>query len=88
MEELGVDADVYVIGGAAEDRLTVLSDVDVLICVKTPMAPMELYELKKKILFTAIDNHDLPWDYPVEIHMYGLDECSNILKHVKKIIVI
>ena len=48
VDELGIDADVYIIGGAAEDRLTVLSDVDVLVCVKTSMTPMELYKLNEE----------------------------------------
>ncbi len=62
--------EVYVVGGAAEDRLTAASEIDVLII--TPKAPPSL----RNRVWLAIDIRDraytaygLPFDYPVDIHI-------------------
>jgi len=82
--DLGLDADVYVIGGAAEGRLTVLSDVDILICVSESKA--DPWRLRRLILTTAMDKYGLPWDYPIELHVRSKKECSELLRRVKKAI--
>lgn len=86
IRDLEINAKAYVIGGAAENRLTVLSDIDILVCLEKHMRPEELYELRKKILTRAIDHHSLPWDYPVELHIHNMTECREILKQCKKYI--
>lgn len=85
VEDLAVEADVFVIGGAAEDRLTALSDVDVLICVRSPGSREELARLRKRVLARAMDEHGLPWDYPVELHVRFKEECGEILKKARKV---
>ena len=83
VRDLELDAETYVVGGAAENRLTVLSDVDVVVCVKQRLSPDDVWVLRKKILGLAMDRHGLPIDYPVELHIYSLDECKELMKHVK-----
>jgi len=84
VKSLGLDADVYVIGGAAERRLTVLSDIDVLVCVDESCG-VDLWELRRRILTRAMDEHGLPWDYPIELHILVRRECEKLLKSLKAI---
>ncbi len=78
VRDMGLEADVYVIGGAAEGRLTVVSDIDILICIKNE--EIERRGLAGRILWRAIDKFGLPWDYPVEIHIVSALECRTYLK--------
>ncbi len=80
------NVEVYVIGGAAEGRLTILSDIDVLICINEPISEKEIAELRKRILIKAMDEYGLPWDYPVELHIHTKCECERLLKRLKKFI--
>lgn len=82
VEELLPNARVYVAGGAAEDRLTVLSDVDVLVVVDKPLAEPQQRRLKADIIWNA-EKHGLPWDYPVEIHIITGDQLK---KHAGRLI--
>lgn len=50
----------------AEGRVTVLSDIDILIVVPKGTPRKGLYA---KILSLAIDKHGLPFDAPVELHI-------------------
>ena len=84
VESLRVDAEVYVVGGAAENNLTVLSDVDVLVCIKERVDEEGLGDLRRKILSKAMDEHKLPWDYPVELHVCTACEHEEVLKYVGK----
>jgi len=89
VKTLGLKARVYVIGGAAEDRLTVLSDVDVLVCLdrEDEPTPAERRQLKHAIIDGAIDRHGLPWDYPLDLHIHGARECRRILEKTKAVLV-
>ncbi|AEM38333.1 DNA polymerase beta domain protein region [Pyrolobus fumarii 1A] len=83
VESLGLRARVYVIGGAAEGRLTVLSDVDVLLCLEEDADPRLV---KHAVLKEAFDKHGLPIDYPVELHVHSDEECREMLaryRHVR-----
>jgi len=76
------DVEVYVIGGVAEERTTVLSDIDILIVAKHIDAE------KKKMLYAdilekAIDEYGLPWDVPVELHITDEKEAREYLKPSK-----
>lgn len=86
VQDVEPNAWVYVIGGAAEDRLTVLSDVDVLVCVEPK--GRSLGELRRRILITAMDRYGLPLDYPIELHIHTPTGCKEILKHLKKYILL
>jgi hypothetical protein len=72
-------ARVYVVGGVAEDRTTVLSGIDILIIIPgdTVVNKVKLY---KDILIRAMDNYGLPWDAPVELHIVNEDEAKEYLK--------
>ena len=83
VEDLNIEADVYVIGGAAESRLTTLSDVDVLLCLKGRVEAEDLSTLRRKVLEVAMDRYGLPIDYPIELHIHDEKTCSEILQHGK-----
>lgn len=74
------NAQVYVFGGVAENRLTVLSDIDVAIVLGKPVTPEELVEIRRKIYKRAVDTYGLPWDYPVEIHVMSKEEFELVKK--------
>ena len=79
------DAEIYVIGGVAEDRITIYSDIDILIIIKN-IDPSSKVELVADILDKAIDTYDLPWDAPVELHVVNEEEAKRYFKHCKKVI--
>jgi predicted nucleotidyltransferase len=82
-KDVNKEAKVYVIGGAAEGRLTVESDVDVIVCIPVSADEDEARRLRKEIMKRAIDVYGLPWDYPVELHLYEEKECKELLKRLK-----
>ena len=65
-KDLPPGAEVYVIGGVAEGRVTVLSDIDALVAVPggTPSSE-ELKRLPVDILLRAVDLYGRP----VEVHV-------------------
>jgi hypothetical protein len=65
---LGEDVEAYVVGGVAEERTTVLSDIDILIVANT--LPRNTKGLYDEILGRAIDVYGLPWDAPVELYIW------------------
>ncbi|MEM1794441.1 MAG: nucleotidyltransferase domain-containing protein [Desulfurococcaceae archaeon] len=75
-------SEVYVIGGVAEGRATVLSDIDVLIVVDN-INNRDLLKLKIAIMNKAIDCYGLPWDAPVELHILSRGEAEEIYKGFK-----
>lgn len=66
--EIVPGAEVYVIGGVAEGRTTVYSDIDILIVLPEKVDRKNLYV---RILTEAMDKHGLPVDAPVELHIVG-----------------
>jgi len=82
-EIIGEEAEVYVIGGIAENRVTVLSDIDILVVIPDNLDPRGL---SVKILVNAMDKHGLPWDAPVELHIVRRSEAKQYLscsKHIR-----
>ena len=73
------DVEVYVIGGVAEGRTTVLSDIDILVIAKR-VSTDERKALYADILEKAIDEYGLPWDAPVELHIVDEREAREYLK--------
>ncbi len=63
-------AEVYVVGGAAEGRLTAVSDVDVVVVLPWEPSPRERVEAKLSIMREAF-RLGLPLDYPVDLHVVG-----------------
>jgi len=81
------DAQVYVIGGVAENRVTIYSDVDILVALPTRTLDDNLVKkLKVEILTRAMDNYNLPWDAPVEIHIADAKTIEKYMKTCKKLI--
>ena len=66
------------IGGVAEGRTTVLSDIDILIVVKE--IPGDKKRLYVEILERAIDSYGLPWDAPVELHIVEEKDVERYMK--------
>ncbi len=83
VSDIAPDSKVYVIGGVGEERITVLSDIDILI-----ITPRENLANKRKlyiqVLTKAIDQYGLPWDAPIELHITSMEEAEEYLKHAKK----
>lgn len=72
------DVKVYVIGGVAEGRTTIYSDIDVLIVVRNERVNRK--RLCVEMLERAIDVYGLLWDAPVELHIVGEKEAEEYLK--------
>ena len=85
VRDLGIKAELYVIGGAAESRLTILSDIDVLLCLEEELGAEDLWALRRRVLGVAMDKYGLPIDYPVELHIRDKKTCNEILRYGKAI---
>ena len=72
-KDLVPGARVFVIGGVAEGRTTVLSDIDILIVIPGS-ASVNRRRLYRDILARAMDVYGLPWDAPVELHIVNEGE--------------
>ena len=83
---LGPETKVYVVGGAAEDRLTVVSDVDILIISSNVPKGGERLYLSVKIREVAVDRYGLPWDYPIDLHIYTPEEFEEVKSRYGKMI--
>jgi len=78
------EAKVYVAGGAAEGRLTVKSDIDVLVVLPHEPDFAEAVELRIKILEEA-EEIGLPLYAPVELHMIGEERLEEYVRRGKVI---
>jgi len=86
VKEACPSAEVYITGGAAENRLTVTSDIDVLVVLPYKPSFAESVELRVKILEKA-EELGLPPYAPVELHIIGREELESYLKKGKVILV-
>ncbi len=77
--------EVYVFGGAAEDRLTALSDIDVLIVTSEGLDRERSAKIRGEILWRAFD-YGLPLDYPVEIHLVTRRELERYIKRARRML--
>lgn len=79
-EVLGDDVRIYIFGSAAKERLTAVSDIDVLIISKNiPKSFMERVALKLRI----IDLSSLPDNNPFELHLVNDKEAKLYFHHIK-----
>ena len=85
VRDLIPDAKVYVIGGVAEERTTIYSDIDILIVIKNTDSTTQR-KLLIDILERAIDTYGLPWDAPVELHIVSEERAREYLKHSRNFI--
>ena len=69
IREILPGCNAYVIGGAAENRLTAKSDIDVLIVCENP--PRNAYELAKKKarIREILEEKGIEWSYLFEFHI-------------------
>lgn len=67
------EAKVYLVGGAAENRLTVLSDIDILVVLPHRPGFGEAAGLRARIL-EAAEKLGLPLYAPVELHIVGEED--------------
>jgi len=74
VKDLDPLAEVYVVGGAAENRLTVLSDIDIVVIPSRPLDSEAANRLRREVYARVTDFYNLPWDYPVEIHVMQREE--------------
>jgi len=79
VKDLDPLAEVYVVGGAAEDRLTVLSDIDTVVVPSRPLDSKAVDQLRREAYARATDSYNLPWDYPVEVHIMQREEFEEVL---------
>jgi len=66
-EMLGGEAEVYAVGGAAEGRLTALSDIDIVVALDHEPSYSEAVQLRAEILERA-ERRGLPLHAPIELH--------------------
>ena len=71
------------IGGVAEGRTTVFSDIDILIVAKEILGDKK--RLYVEIVERVIDSYGLPWDAPVELHIADEGEAEEYLRLSKKL---
>lgn len=75
-------AKLYLVGGAAEGRLTVLSDIDVLLVLPRRPGFEEAAELRARVLEEA-ERLGLPLYVPVELHIIGEGDLRKYLTRGK-----
>lgn len=80
VKEITPEAEVYVTGGAAENRLTIRSDIDILIALSNKPSLSEAVELHSRIIEKA-EEFGLPPYAPVELHIISKGE---IRKYTRK----
>jgi predicted nucleotidyltransferase len=89
VEDLVPEAEVYVIGGVAEGRTTIYSDIDVLIAIPARVLDDEAKKnLAIEVLEKAIDVYGLPWDAPVEVHVADAKTLERYMKACRKMILV
>jgi predicted nucleotidyltransferase len=74
------DAMICLTGGAVENRLTVSSDIDILVVLNHKPSFEEAAEIRSKI-FAEAYKRGLPLYAPIELHIIG----SNDLRRYRKV---
>jgi len=75
--ELYPEAEVYLFGGAAEDRLTVLSDIDIAIVFRKPLDLEERAEIASTI-WEKLEEHRIPPYYPLHLVVLSRSEFEKL----------
>lgn len=77
---LDENAGVYVTGSAIDDRLTVDSDIDVLVVVdKIPEKGLERAKIIDRV-WAYMEKKGISWWYPFEIHLITRNELEKFAK--------
>jgi len=77
VSELYPEAEVYLLGGAAEGRLTALSDVDVAVVFERPLSLEERAEVASKI-WEKIEERGVPPYYPLHLAVLSKSELEKL----------
>lgn len=64
---------VYLTGGAVEGRLTVLSDIDIIVALEHRPSFNEAVDIRVKIM-EEFDKAEIPPYLPLDIHIVGVDD--------------
>lgn len=70
LENLDFRAEFYLVGGAAENRLTVMSDVDIVVVLEHEPSFEEAVQIREKIL-EALGEAGIPLYLPIDFHIVG-----------------
>jgi len=76
IKNLYPEAEVYLIGGVAEKRITVNSDIDVAIVFKKELVKNERIDILTRV-WELMDN-TIPLYYPIEIHILSTSEFMKV----------
>lgn len=76
VEGLYPEAEVYLIGGVAENRTTVNSDVDIAIVFKSSLSKNSRISILTRIWESIEDA--VPMYYPLEIHVLDVNEFAKL----------
>ena len=81
------DAEVYAYGSAVKGKLTILSDIDILIVTKLreKLDDTQTRKIKARILEEA-EKLGLPWDAPVELHIVTPKEKEKLQSKGEKLL--
>ena len=71
---LGEEVEIYVIGSAVEGRLTVDSDIDIVIIAKEASKPGLRRAQILSETWKEMEKRGVPWWYPFEIHLMTREE--------------
>ncbi|AAY81280.1 nucleotidyltransferase domain-containing protein [Sulfolobus acidocaldarius] len=85
-KDLCSNCKVYVFGGVAEGRVTVLSDIDILVVSEGKLTDTEIKEIWINIMKRAMDVYSLPFDAPVELHVVDKERAVRYFTMAKKLI--
>ena len=77
-------ASVYLIGGAAEDRLTILSDIDLAIVLDHDPGMTRRAEMLAK-LWEELEKHGIPPYYPLHIIVIDKTQLQRLLGRKEKL---
>ena len=75
IKRLYPQAEIYLFGGAAEERLTVLSDIDLAVVLDAE--PGSRGEILARI-WEELEKEGIPQYYPLEIHVLTRDEIARL----------
>lgn len=82
--ELYPEAEVYLVGGAAEGRLTVLSDIDIAVVFSYELGVEERTRILAR-LWEELESYGIPPYYPLHIMVLSKSEFQRLLGRKKPI---
>ena len=82
----GDKAEVYVFGSAVENKLTVDSDIDILIVLdEVPKSGLERAKLVEE-MWRIAEEMGIPWWYPIEAHLATQEELEILKRSGAKLV--